>query len=462
MIEQPLPPATPATSTLRLPAGLGSALKLAVLGFLVLILLIPIASLVSLVRERQSRQWEVGREIAASWGGEQTLLGPVLALVYDRPHRVERLENGKVTTTVETWREVAFVLPEAAGWRGELVPELRSRGIFDVVVWSGDLTVEGTFRLPTAEELGDPAITLRPGDSRLAVGISDVRALVRGLTLTAGAREIPFEPGTGDAAEVVDQGISAPLPDLTLGGELPFRFALALRGTEKLHVLPAGVETTLELTSTWASPSFSGAFLPAERNLRPEGFTARWVVPYYGRGVPQRWSAGTDQKAALAASTFGVTLVRPADGYQRCERAVKYAALFVVLTFGLLFLLELVSPERLHPAQYLLVGFALCLFFLLLLALSEHLSFALAYGLAAVAITTLVGAYTGAVLGSAARATAAAAALAALYGYLYVLLQLADLSLLFGALGLFTILATLMWATRRLDWYQLRFKATAG
>jgi inner membrane protein len=453
------PPAATPSPGLRLPAGLASAVKLVVLGFLVLVLLLPISSLVSLVRERQARQAAVAREIAASWGGEQTLLGPVLALVYNRPHRVERFENGRTTITLETYREVAFLLPETASLRGQLAPELRARGIFEVVVWSGDLAAEGTFRLPSAEELGDPAITLRPGESRLAVGISDVRALVRGLTLQAGSQEIPFEPGAGEASEVVEQGISARLDELALGATLPWRFSLALRGTERLHVLPAGVETTLELTSSWPSPSFSGAFLPLERELRPDGFTARWVVPYYGRGVPQRWVAGEDQRTALAASTFGVTLVRPADGYQRSERAVKYAALFVVLTFGLLFLLELVSPERLHPAQYLLVGFALCLFFLLLLALSEQLSFARAYGLAAAAVTVLVTGYTRAVLASTPRAALAGGALAVLYGYLYVLLQLADLSLLFGAIGLFTVLATLMWATRRLDWYQLRFRS---
>ncbi|HXT20739.1 MAG TPA: cell envelope integrity protein CreD, partial [Thermoanaerobaculia bacterium] len=250
------------------------------------------------------------------------------------------------------------------------------------------------------------------------------------------------------------------------GNRIPFSLTLAVRGSEALHLLPLGDETTAELSSSWPHPSFAGAPLPRTRTAdSTHGFTASWSVPYFGRMYPQRWRGDQIDAAMLGAqledSKFGVTLLRPADPYQQTERAVKYAVLFILLTFTTVFVLELLSPVRLHPMQYLLVGAALCLFYLLLLALAEHLGMGRAYAVATAATVSLVTLYTRAVLAGWARAVAVGAVLAGLYGWLYTVLRAEDYALLLGALGLFATLAVVMFLTRRLDWATLRFRQPA-
>lgn len=214
----------------------------------------------------------------------------------------------------------------------------------------------------------------------------------------------------------------------------------------------------MELSSPWRSPGFTGAFLPAARKIGPEGFTAAWQVPYFGRSYGQLWTDGEVSEDQLTDSAFGVSLVLPADAYQQTERAVKYAVLFILLTFGTFFLLELLSPVRLHAVQYLLVGFALCVFYVLLLALGEQLGFPLAYAIAACATAGLIAAYSRSILASRRWAAVVLAALLGLYGFLFVLLRLEDYSLMLGAVGLFAALAVLMRLTRNLDWYSLTFR----
>jgi inner membrane protein len=209
-----------------------------------------------------------------------------------------------------------------------------------------------------------------------------------------------------------------------------------------------------------------GAPLPRQRRVGPREFTATWEVPYFGRGFAQQWRSGetaaAELRRALPGAAFGVSLARPADPYQQTERAVKYAVLFIGLTFTTVFLLELLSPVRLHAVHYLLVGFALCLFYLLLLALAEHLGLGLAYLLAAGATAGLVTLYARAVLAGWSRAAVLGAALAGLYAWLYTLLRAEDYALLLGAGGLFAVLALVMFLTRRLDWGTLRFRPAEG
>lgn len=445
--------------------------KLAVLALLVLVLLIPVSRVTSLVRERMERQDEVAREIAGTWGGEQSLLGPVLTVPYtvteewvtvertagDRRVRVDGAGETVERTQSTTTSHLLYALPTEVSWRVRVEPEIRYRGLFEVVVYEARLTASGVFVRPPLGEAGNdrPAWDL----AKLVVGLPDVRGLQQRAQLTWGDREIDFLPGTG-TADAVGGGIHAPLPDwgdAPAGARVPFSFDLVLRGSGDLRFLPAGEETRVEMASPWPSPGFTGAFLPAERDIGPDGFTAAWRVPYFGRDYGQLWTDAQVDAARLAGSTFGVSLVLPADAYQQTERSVKYAVLFILLTFGTFFLLELLSPDRLHPMQYLLVGFALCVFYVLLLALGEHLGFALAYAVAAAATVGLIAAYSRSLFGGR-RWTAVAAALAVLYGYLFVLLRLEDYSLLLGALGLFAALALAMRLTRRLDWYSLTFR----
>jgi inner membrane protein len=203
------------------------------------------------------------------------------------------------------------------------------------------------------------------------------------------------------------------------------------------------------------NPSFQGAWLPQQRKISQQGFEASWEIPFLGRSFPQAWIAHEAPEQAVNDSRFGVELVAPVDQYRMAERSVKYAGLFILLTFASVWLLEGLARVQVHPIQYLLLGCALCLFYLLLLSLAEHLGFAAAYALASLAVIALCGAYSLAILRSRPLACCVGAGVAGLYGYLFVLLINEDYALLFGSLGLLLILAAVMYLTRNVDWYAL-------
>jgi inner membrane protein len=459
-------PAQPTVKTGRR-WGDWTAVKLAMLALLVLVLLIPVVRVTGLIRERMGRQAEVAAEIAETWGGSQTLLGPILAIPHtvtveqvtvEERDGVRGAANRSVQRTEKVEHHVLHALPEEVSWQARIEPEIRYRGLFEVVVYEARLTVAGVFERPSIEpRAGDRVLW---DQAALVLGVPDVRGLQHRAGLRWGDREVEFLPGAGPG-EVVGSGIHAPLPDwgdAEPGERVPFSFELVLRGSRELSFLPAGEETRVEMSSPWPSPGFGGAFLPAVREIGPDGFTASWRVPYFGRGYGQTWSDQTVTCGQLAASAFGVSLVLPADAYHQTERSVKYAVLFILLTFGTFFLLELLSPRRLHAMHYLLIGFALCVFYVLLLALGEHLGFTAAYVLAAAATAGLIAGYARTILASRGRAAVVLGALAGLYGFLYVLLRLEDYALLLGAAGLFAALALLMGVTRHLDWSSLTFR----
>lgn len=480
---QPPPPSEP--------SAFRTVLKLITLGVLVLLMLVPVTQILGLVRERQSRQLEVRNELARQWGGEQTLGALVLAVPYfAAPNaasgaavKSDAPSGGALAATPLGW---AYFLPASVQWRGKLETQGLSRGIFEVRVYDTRLVASGSFARPDPAALGIKPEQVDFGRAQVLLLVSDPRGLQERVVLRWGNRERPFAPGLSPLESASSdtmatnlelasrsRGGCCPLSTLQatlqpgdLGAErVPFSLSLSLRGSEALHLLPLGDETMAEIASPWPHPSFIGATLPRDRNVASQGFTASWSVPYFGRGLPQRWRGdqiGPERLAQqLEEARFGVSLVRPADPYQQTERAVKYAVLFILLTFTTVFVLELLSPVRLHPMQYLLVGAALCVFYLLLLALAEHLGLGRAYAVATAATVVLVTLYTRAVLAGWSRAFAVGSVLAGLYGWLFTVLRQQDYALLIGALGLFATLALLMFLTRRLDWGTLRFRQPA-
>ena len=235
---------------------------------------------------------------------------------------------------------------------------------------------------------------------------------------------------------------------------LPFEMHLTLNGSRSLRLAPAGVNNDVQLTSTWPDPSFQGGFLPTEREVGPNGFRARWQISYYGRSYPQRWTERNPLNAAgVDSSLFGVDLVPALDSYRYVERSIKYGMLFIALMFTAFFLFEILSAVRIHPFQYALVGIALCLFYLGLLALSEIFSFSIAYWAGAAAASLMIALYSAKALQSTGRAYLVAIGLALVYAFLFVILRLQDYSLLVGTAGLFLVLAIVMFVTRNVDWY---------
>ena len=425
-------------------------LRLLLIGFLVLLLLIPAAMIGSLVSERSATRQGAVEEVTAKWGKLQIMTGPALMVPYVQ-RRVELDKKGEKVVREQIHRMT--VLPESLSILGEIDTEVRHRGIFSVPVYHLKLEVSGRFAKPDLAEWNVPAADIRWDRAEIGVGISDARAIQERTDLIWNGRTIPFLPGTG-AFSLTDTGIHAPLT----GGGPPasgfeFKFPLVLNGSVGVYLVPFGRETSVSLRSNWPHPSFQGNWLPAKRAVTDHGFEASWSIPFLGRNYPQAWNDGTSMSETVAASKFGLDLITPVDEYRMAERSTKYAGLFILLTFATIWLIEVLARLRVHPIQYLLVGAAMCLFFLLELALSEHLGFAPAYAVASVAVVGLIASYSLAALHSPRRAGVVGGLVAALYAYLYVLLKNEDYALLIGSVGLFLMLAAVMYLTRRIDWH---------
>lgn len=430
-------------------------LRLFSVGFLVLLLQIPIAMISGLVSERQARRVDAIADVSSKWGNAQSITGPVLVVPY--AHRwTETPAGGQPVTRTETRN--AIFLPEQLRIRGTIDTEVRHRGIFSIPVYKLGLVMEGEFTRPRLSELDVEPASVDWRRAHLALGISDARAIQQETAVTWNGQRMPFLPGTGGFAEG-GTGIHAGVSMADTTQRVRFSFPLSLNGSLGMDVVPFGRNTTVEIQGNYGNPSFQGNWLPTERTISNESFKARWAISSLGRGYPQAWTSESQMPEAVDASRFGVQLVDPVDHYHMAERSAKYAGLFILLTFAMVWLTEVLAGVRVHPIQYLMLGGALCLFYLLELSLSEHLGFPVAYAVASAAVVGMVAAYSVVVLRRLSRALVVAAGTTLLYAYLYFLLMNEDYALLIGSVGLFAILAAIMFATRRVDWYGERARA---
>lgn len=436
------------------------ALKLGLIGALLLVLLVPLGALRGLVLERQQRAAEVVEEIAASSSREQTLLGPVLLVKGHRTIRLEQVvaELGATRTAVDLRHEPvqSLGLPARLEIDAELATERRGRGVFTALLYHGEQRIVARIEPPPPPAALPGQIDYRVEQARLLLGLGDSRG-VRGIEVEVNGRVLAVEPGMPGLADL-REGLYVPLPaELLDGTPLDVVIALDLSGIGRLAVAPLGDETQVRIKSDWPHPGFSGAHLPIERDMGEKGFSARWQVSRLSSGAQRAMQACLDGAgcAALGDTALSVRLVEPVDRYLMTERALKYSLLLLVVVFGMVFFVEALRGVVVHPLQYGLTGLALAVFFLLLLALAEHVGFGWAYLAAALACNALIAVYMEAVLGGRRRGWAFAGLLGVLHGLLYLLLQSEDFALLLGATGLFALLATVMLATRRLDWSQV-------
>ena len=428
--------------------------RLVAMALLTLILGIPLMWVDSIVGERASRRAGAVTEVGSTWAAPQTVAGPVLAVPYTAVW---------VDAAGHTQRSAgrAYFLPRDVRIEARVTTEVRRRGIFEVPVYRSTLKISGTFTRP---DFG----WVRPVPERIdweragvLAGISDPRGVARRAALAWRGREVAFEGGAEDVG-LFPSGLRAAvgsLQELETGTALPFEYTLELNGTRDLRFVPAAGETFVSMASTWPHPSFSGTALPESRTIRDSGFTAEWRVQDFARPYPAQWTSSDMNHDQLAArgndSAFGVSLMQPIDIYEQTDRAVKYGVLFIILTFTVFFLWEVFSAALLHPMQYVFIGFAMCVFYMLLLAIAEHTGFDAAYALASAVTTLLIAGYARAVLNGTKPAASVLAALGALYGFLYLLLRLEDYALLSGSVGLFIVLALVMFITRRMNWYEM-------
>ncbi|MGY2232847.1 cell envelope integrity protein CreD [Pseudomonas tolaasii] len=431
--------------------------KLGAIALLIVLLLIPLLMINGIIVDRQNTRDSVLADIARSSSYAQRLTGPVMVVRYRKIVREWKL-NEKLNQRYEETREVRgrlYFLPERFELDGHVQTELRARGIYQARLFHADNRISGRFVLP--EQLGIKEnfadYTFEP--AFLAVGISDIRGIENALKLELGGQRLEFSPGT--QVGWLGEGVHVALPeqDSKKPAALDFAFDLRLQGTEQLQVVPVGKTSQVSLASNWPHPSFIGNFLPSQREVTDKGFTANWQTTFFSTNLEESLRGCSYDQVCddFNSRSFGVNFIDPVDQYLKSDRAIKYALLFIALTFAGFFLFEVLKGLAVHPIQYALVGVALAFFYLLLLSSSEHIGFALAYLVSASACVLLVGFYVCHVLRSFRHGLGFSAGLAALYGLLYGLLSAEDYALLMGSLLLFGLLGTVMVLTRKLDWY---------
>ncbi|MBN8826945.1 MULTISPECIES: cell envelope integrity protein CreD [unclassified Spirosoma] len=425
-------------------------LKIAVIGVLILVLLIPTEMLQALIRERESTRNEALAEVSAKWGGEQVLGGPVLSVPYE-----EITKDDKGNEQRQTF--FAHFLPDDLHINGKVQPEQRNRGIFVVMLYNTRLTIRGRFHKPSAASLGISPAALQWDKAFLSLGISDMKGIKDAITFRVNSQPISAESGI-PSNDLLPSGVSASVPINAATETLQFESVINLNGSTQLSFLPFGKETRVTLQSPWSTPSFTGSFLPDQRSIHDKGFQASWKVLQFNRNFPQQGIGNFLAKSITGNEeipSFGVKLLLPVDEYQKTMRSAKYGILFVILTFVSFFFVEILDRRRIHPIQYLLVGFAVCLFYLLLLSISEHLSFDGAYLIGSAIILALITFYVRYVFQNLRLTALFSVILALLYGFFYSLLQLEDYSLLLGSFGLLLILGVIMYLTRNVNWYKV-------
>jgi inner membrane protein len=430
-------------------------MKLMMAGGLALAMTVPAIFVEGILRDRTERSAAVTREISAYSGGPQTFLGPTLAIPY----------RSSIPSGVSTGG-VYFVFPVTGSARLTTTTQERSRSLFKVPVFQAGIDFDADFDLSSipSEISGG---TLDWSRAELFVGVSNSRGAQSDATLTAGGKASVLAPA-GFASEVVagsgkDHSIRLTVlgakTDVSPGSRFHVRSSMRFSGAQRVAVLAYGKTTTVSAQGDWRNPGFDGGFLPVRRSLSPAGFTAEWSVPFVARGV--RAEGAGNILAGLESTSLGTTFVEVTDPYQSVSRSLKYALLFVGLVFLAYFAFETATGKRVHPAQYLLVGIAQSLFYLLLLSLAERIGFDWGFLAAGAATVALLSTNAAWVFAAPRFGTCAAAVFSPLYALIYLMLRMEDYALLAGAIASFVAIAGIMYLTRRLNWYGSATEAMA-
>jgi inner membrane protein len=416
-------------------------IKVFSIGIFVVLLLIPASMISSLMKERELRKDSVVSEINQKWGRSQIITGPFFTVPYKSYYKNEKEES---TFTIQ----YLHILPENINISGSIYPQIRYRSIYEAVLYNTRININGSFTFPALNRNIDPENVLWE-QALFSIGIEDMRGIQDSIIVEFNEKEYRASPGL-KTSDISLSGVQCAVPLSPANGGSRFSLNLNLNGSEQLHFIPVGKTTTVNLQSTWASPSFNGSFLPAAEEVSDSGFSASWSILHLNRNYPQVWEG---EQYNVGESSFGLKLLITADIYQKSIRLSKYALMFILFTFSAFFLTEIISKKRVHPIQYMLIGLAIILFYILLLSLSEHMNFNIAYILSAGAITAIITGYSKSIIRDNRFTLSVFGILTTLYAYLYIVLQLEDHALIMGSIGLLIILSTVMYITRKIDWY---------
>lgn len=420
-------------------------LKLMAIGILVLLLMIPTSMISSLIVERQSLKNEAVHEVSSNWGLEQKISGPVVSVPF---YEYEKQADG----TLKKYKNWAHFLPESVNINGKIVPQKKYRGIYVVVLYNAKLNVKGQFTYPDVATLGINPADVIFNEAIISIGLSDLKGLKESIKFKVNQKEYTFNPGL-HVKDIFDTGLSFPIQLDSLTQTFDFSYHIDINGSTAINFEPFGKDNLVQLESEWGSPSFQGDFLPdpSFTEVNQNQFKSQWKVLNLNRNYPQ---AGVGSFINYAdRNDFGVKLMLPIDEYNKIERSIKYCLMFIIITFIAFFFVEIINKRKIHPIQYLLVGIALCVFYVLLLSISEHLAFNIAYLIGSLLTVSLLTYYVYFVFKNVKLTVAFSIILSVLYFFYFSLLQLENYSLLLGSIGLFAILAIVLYLTRKIDWY---------
>ncbi len=410
----------------------------------------------SLIREREARQEEAIEEVSSKWGEQQTITGIVLTVPYKIYTKVYEGEKTDKFKLVES-REYAHFLPEELNISGDILPEVRYRGIYEVIVYNSKIKLIGNFSIPSFEDWKIDNSNIIWEDAFVSLGLSDLRSIQENISIKWNDKQYFFNPGV-ESSDVIQNGISFQLPinpSDSIKTKTEFSLDLNFNGSTSLNFIPLGKSTKVNIKSKWQNPSFIGAFLPDQREINPDGFSANWKVLHLNRPYPQNFRGSVQ---GIDESSFGVNLIVPVDEYQKSMRSAKYAVIFITLTFLIFFFVQILNGIKIHPIQYIIVGLALCVFYTLLIALSEHIAFKFSYLISSVSTICLITLYATNIFNNKKLTTLICLILSTLYLFIYSIIQMEDYALLMGSIGLFIVLATIMYLSRKIDWYAIKTK----
>ncbi|MBS4044028.1 MAG: cell envelope integrity protein CreD [Chitinophagaceae bacterium] len=424
--------------------------KVGTIIIIALLLLIPTSMIESLIFERETTQREAISEVSSKWGEEQTISGPFISIPYTK--YIKEFSKKDSAEKLVAVKDFIHILPNELSINGNINPEARNRGIYEIVVYNSKVKIAGKFTKFNLSEFDIPKENIHFDKAFLTVGISDLRGIEEQINLTWNEKTFSFNPGV-TTTDIVKSGINAPVVISSTDSNMySFSLDVNLKGSQLLYFTPVGKVTDINMNSSWKNPSFNGAFLPDTRTVSDSGFKANWNVLHLNRNYPQAWIGSS---YSIQESSFGINLLLPVDNYQKSYRSIRYAILFIAFTFLVFFFIEILNKVFIHPIQYILVGIALIVFYSLLLSISEHLKFNVAFILSAIATLLLIAGYVKAILKSTKLTMLLSGILLVLYTFIFIIIQLQDFALLIGSIGIFLILGLVMYYSRKIDWYNL-------
>ncbi|MFD2585997.1 cell envelope integrity protein CreD [Croceitalea marina] len=427
--------------------------RMLIVGFILVILLIPLSFVKDLIRERGYRQTEVIQEINQKWGNQVTLYGPIIKIPY-KTYKEEKVFDPNSKTYIKTFEDVfhdAYFFPENLDINAQIDTESLERGIYESVVYTSDIHLKGNFQGFdfSAEEIPEQDIFWNK--ATVLMKTSNLKGIRNEISIQLDTSQVNLKPLFDDQA--MSTLSSNFLKNIKNDTELAFSMDIKINGSERLQFIPVGRETLVNMKSDWHSPSFNGNFLPDDKTkkISKNGFEANWKVLETNRQFGQQFF---DRLPSLSAFSFGTNLIIPVDDYQKTERTSKYGLMIIGLTLLVFLLIQIISKIDIHPFQYLMIGLALVMFYTLLISISEHQNYLKAYLIAGSAVIGLITIYSRTILKNIKFPLLVFSSMTALYAFIFVIIQLENYALLVGSIGLFVILAIIMFASKKIDWNQ--------